>query len=316
MSEPSKVGSDKLNTSEYCKSDNQTQEPYTPIFDRDTHVALVVEARNIYNQAYNFTEGMQKQLAAQISAVAVNLDTGEAFNLTHRPKESKILSYHGFDDGNSASTRDNSTTNNTSLPSLLVPVKLLYLSEQTLGRSGRYVLKVLFTDLTQGRLQVDGCHGNHSRVGTTKKETIDQAMACYLAGSTFRIPAAANVTTGSVDLYLAKGPQKGETSTYLRLAAYPSPRTGATMAGWPLLTAPSIPSQHYDARFDSVFMLKGYLKDDAGNQFPERGRDRNFTISLHRVRDGQGGGARGGDQARRFEADLTSDLVYQIGGTR
>ena len=156
---------------------------------------------------------------------------------------------------------------------------------------------------------MDGCHGNHSMI-----ETVDQAMACYLAGSTFRISAAANATTGSVELYLTKGPQKGDTSTYSRLMAYPSPRTGATATGWPLAAALSIPSQHYDARFDSVFMLKGYLKDHEGNQFPERGRDRNFTISLHRVRGGQGGGARGGDQARRFEADLTSDLVYQIDG--
>ena len=131
-------------------------------------------------------------------------------------------------------------------------------------------------------------------------------MTCYLAGSIFRIPAAAEATRGSVDLYLAKGPQKGETSTYLRLGAYPNPQPDVegvvAAAGWPLATAPSIPAQHYDARFDSVFMLKGYLKDEAGNQFPERGRDRNFTISLHRTKIG------GNDKNQRLEADLKSDL--------
>jgi hypothetical protein len=85
---------------------------------------LVVEPKNIYNQAYNYSEETQKQLAAQISAVAVNLDTGEAYNLTHRPKESKILSYHGQNDRNSSATADDA-----SLSSSLVPVKLLYLSE-------------------------------------------------------------------------------------------------------------------------------------------------------------------------------------------
>ena len=138
MSEPPIFDNNKLNEAE----------PYTPIVDRDTYVALVIEAKNIYNQAYDFTEETQKQLAAQFSVFAVNLDTGESYTLTHRPVESEVLSHR------------------VSPPSSTVPVKLLFVSESTLGTSGQYILKAFFTDLTQGQLQVDGCHTNHSKIET------------------------------------------------------------------------------------------------------------------------------------------------------
>ena len=153
-----------------------------PDFARNTHVALIVEPRNIYNNAYNFTNATLTKLAGQISAVAVNLDTGDSYSLQIKMLES-----------------ENVSKADQEYP--FVPLKMLYVSEEALNKSGRYTLKAFFTDLTQGQL--------------------------YLAGSTFRILPDAGAQEKSTDLYLTKGPQKSATSTYQRLMPYPtSPEAG------------------------------------------------------------------------------------------
>jgi hypothetical protein len=52
-------------------------------------------------------------------------------------------------------------------------------------------------------------------------------------------------------MYLVNGPQKSYEANFRRMSAYPGDR------GIPMNT--SLVTQHYDPRFDSVFMVKLYL---------------------------------------------------------
>ena len=97
-------------------------------FTKGAHATLIVEPRNIYNNAYNFTSTTLAKLASQISAVAINLDTGDSFNLQCKVAESESISKAGQQDAVSGQK-----------PSP-VALKMLYASTVALNKGGRYTL--------------------------------------------------------------------------------------------------------------------------------------------------------------------------------
>jgi hypothetical protein len=118
-------------------------------FTKGAYAALIFEPRNIYNNAYTFTNAtlappysslkeLVDALASQITAVAVNLDTGDSYNLQCKVVESESVSKAG---------QAADVPGQEPSP---IALKMLYVSEAALNKSGRYTLKASFTDLTQG----------------------------------------------------------------------------------------------------------------------------------------------------------------------
>ena len=74
--------------------------------------------------------------------MVVNLDTGDSYGLRCKVSESESVSKaEHFDSVDREVGQEDPP---------FVPLRMVYVSEEALNKSGRYTLKASFTDLTQG----------------------------------------------------------------------------------------------------------------------------------------------------------------------
>lgn len=218
-------------------ADGGEQGSSLPVVDQDgelmqanSRAAVIIDPRDLFNHPFTFTDERQKELAAQFLADVENLDTGDCVAMVHQAELSQTLSFQESAESDHISTR------------------LLFLSEKALSTNGHYQIRVVYKDLDQGQL--------------------------YVQGGNFIIQEEPASTEAEVVLYLAAGPQKSAVQNFRQVDLYQE-------GGYEQDTI--LTAQHYDARFDSILVLKAYLLDATKQPYKTVERSPAFSVTLYQI---------------------------------